>query len=72
MVVLSFEQWESMLDRKAVIELYAPPPLLVMEIVRNSTQSQGYLESHCLKMENTNQEKHLEGKIELSLGYFQP
>lgn len=42
LVVLSSDQWESMLDREAVIELYEPPPILVLEIVSDSTQSQDY------------------------------
>lgn len=42
LVVLSLEQWESLLDREAVIELYDPPPILVVEIVSESTQSQDY------------------------------
>lgn len=42
LVVLSAEQWESMLNREAVIELYEPPPLLVVEIVSDSTRSQDY------------------------------
>ena len=42
LVVLSSEQWGSLLDREAVIELYEPPPFLVVEIVSDSTQSQDY------------------------------
>lgn len=42
LVVLTTEQWESMLDREAVIELYEPPPILVVEIVSDSTRSQDY------------------------------
>lgn len=42
LVVLAAEQWESMLEREAVIELYEPPPLLVVEIVSDSTQNQDY------------------------------
>ena len=41
-VVLAAEQWEAMLDREAVIELYEPPPILVTEVVSESTQSQDY------------------------------
>ncbi|MBD2088335.1 Uma2 family endonuclease [Microcoleus sp. FACHB-1515] len=42
LVVLEFEQWEAMLDREAVIELYESPPILVVEIVSDSTRSQDY------------------------------
>jgi Uma2 family endonuclease len=42
LVVLASEQWEAMLEREAVIELYEPPPFLVVEIVSESTQSQDY------------------------------
>jgi len=42
LVVLTTEQWESMIDREAVIELYEPPPILVVEIVSESTRSQDY------------------------------
>jgi Uma2 family endonuclease len=41
-VVLATEQWESMLEREAVIQLYEPPPILVVEVTSESTQSQDY------------------------------
>jgi Uma2 family endonuclease len=40
--VLSIEQWEAMADREAVINLNEPPPLLVVEVVSPSTQTDDY------------------------------
>ncbi len=41
-VVLPIEQWQAMADREAVIDLSDPPPLLVVEVVSESTQSVDY------------------------------
>jgi Uma2 family endonuclease len=40
--VLTLTQWEAMADREAVINLNEPPPLLVVEVVSPSTQSDDY------------------------------
>jgi Uma2 family endonuclease len=40
--VLSIAQWEVMADREAVINLNEPPPLLVVEVVSPSTQTDDY------------------------------
>lgn len=40
--VISIEQWEAMQEREAVIELDEPPPLLVLEVVSESTKSADY------------------------------
>ncbi|MGI0484105.1 Uma2 family endonuclease [Pantanalinema rosaneae CENA516] len=40
--VLSIAQWEAMADREAVIDLNEPPPLLVVEVVSESTRSADY------------------------------
>lgn len=40
--VLSIEQWEAMQEREAVIELNELPPLLVVEVVSESTKSADY------------------------------
>ncbi|NEP62449.1 MAG: Uma2 family endonuclease [Symploca sp. SIO2G7] len=41
-VVLPLEQWKSLANREAVIELNEPPPILVLEVVSESTQSTDY------------------------------
>jgi len=41
-VVLPLEQWQSLANREAVIELNEPPPVLVLEVVSESTQSTDY------------------------------
>jgi Uma2 family endonuclease len=41
-VVLPIAQWEAMADTEAVIELNTPPPLLVVEVVSESTVSTDY------------------------------
>ena len=41
-IVLPIEQWEAMEEREAVIELNEPPPLLVVEVVSESTKSADY------------------------------
>ncbi len=41
-VVLLKAQWQAMRDREAVIELTDPPPLLVVEVVSDSTKSTDY------------------------------
>ncbi|NER19304.1 MAG: Uma2 family endonuclease [Symploca sp. SIO1C2] len=41
-VVLPLEQWQSLANREAVIELNEPPPILVLEVVSESTQSTDY------------------------------
>lgn len=41
-MVLPIEQWEAMEEREAVIELNEPPPLLVVEVVSESTKSADY------------------------------
>jgi Uma2 family endonuclease len=40
--ILSLPQWEAMADREAVINLNEPPPLLVVEVVSPSTQTDDY------------------------------
>lgn len=40
--VLPLEQWSELANREAVIELDAPPPILVVEVVSNSTQTTDY------------------------------
>jgi Uma2 family endonuclease len=40
--VLSIAQWEAMQEREAVIELNSPPPILVVEVVSESTASTDY------------------------------
>jgi Uma2 family endonuclease len=41
-VVLPLEQWRSLQTREAVIELDEPPPLLVVEVVSESTKTTDY------------------------------
>ncbi|MDB9315088.1 Uma2 family endonuclease, partial [Spirulina sp. CS-785/01] len=41
-VVLPTEQWEELANREAVIELSDPPPILVVEVVSESTQDTDY------------------------------
>ena len=40
--VLPVEQWESLGNREAVIELNEPPPILVVEVVSESTKNADY------------------------------
>lgn len=40
--VLPREQWESLLNREAVVELDDPPPLLVAEVVSSGTESRDH------------------------------
>jgi len=40
--VLSIEQWDAMAEREAVINLYEPPPFLVVEVVSPSTKVEDY------------------------------
>jgi Uma2 family endonuclease len=40
--VLTLEQWDSLQSREAVIRLNEPPPLLVVEVVSESTKSTDY------------------------------
>ncbi|NET56109.1 MAG: Uma2 family endonuclease [Symploca sp. SIO2E6] len=40
--VVTLEQWQGMLDRTAIIRLSEPPPLLVVEVVSESTQTTDY------------------------------
>lgn len=40
--VLPLAQWEAMSDRKAVINLNEPPPILVVEVVSLSTKADDY------------------------------
>ncbi|SRR5579883_2139277 len=40
--VLSLAQWEAMENREAVIDFNEPPPLLVVEVVSPSTQTDDY------------------------------
>lgn len=40
--VLPVTQWEAMSDREAVIDLHEPPPVLVVEVVSESTQADDY------------------------------
>ncbi len=44
--VLSIAQWEAMQEREAVIELNDPPPVLVVEVVSESTASTDYRAKH--------------------------
>jgi len=44
--VLSIAQWEAMQEREAVIELNSPPPILVVEVVSESTASTDYRAKH--------------------------
>lgn len=41
-VVLPVAQWESLANREAVIELNEPPPLLVVEVVSETTRTTDY------------------------------
>ncbi|QIR36876.1 Uma2 family endonuclease [Tolypothrix sp. PCC 7910] len=41
-VVLTTEQWEALFNREAIIELNEPPPILVAEVVSESTQTTDY------------------------------
>jgi Uma2 family endonuclease len=41
-VVIPLEQWRTLQNREAVIELNEPPPLLVLEVVSESTKSTDY------------------------------
>jgi len=41
-VVLSLSQWRELRNREAVIELNEPPPLLVVEVVSESTKTVDY------------------------------
>jgi len=45
-VVLPVEQWDAMRSREAIIELTDPPPLLVVEVVSESTVSTDYRAKH--------------------------
>ena len=45
-VVLPIEQWEAMRITEAIIELQDPPPLLVVEVVSESTVSTDYRAKH--------------------------
>jgi Uma2 family endonuclease len=40
--VLSLNQWDTLTDREAVINLNEPPPFLVVEVVSPSTQTDDY------------------------------
>jgi len=40
--VVTLEQWQGMLERTAIIRLSEPPPLLVLEVVSESTQTTDY------------------------------
>ncbi len=40
--VLLIEQWEAMTEREAIIELNEPPPILVVEVVSESTKTTDY------------------------------
>ncbi|MEM9815177.1 MAG: Uma2 family endonuclease, partial [Cyanobacteria bacterium P01_D01_bin.6] len=42
LTVLTLEQWETLQAREAVIRLNEPPPLLVVEVVSESTKSTDY------------------------------
>ena len=42
LTVLTLEQWETLQTREAVIRLNEPPPLLVVEVVSESTKSTDY------------------------------
>jgi Uma2 family endonuclease len=41
-VVLPIAQWQQLQDQEAVIDLHDPPPLLVVEVVSESTRSTDY------------------------------
>jgi Uma2 family endonuclease len=41
-MVLPIEQWENLANREAIIELNEPPPILVVEVVSESTQTTDY------------------------------
>ncbi len=41
-IVLPLEQWETLANREAVIELNEPPPILVVEVVSESTKTTDY------------------------------
>jgi len=41
-VVLPVAQWQQLQDQEAVIDLHDPPPLLVVEVVSESTKSTDY------------------------------
>ncbi|MGF1523765.1 MAG: Uma2 family endonuclease [Leptolyngbyaceae cyanobacterium] len=45
-VVLPIEQWAAMQATEAIIELHDPPPLLVVEVVSESTVSTDYRAKH--------------------------
>ncbi|WP_017326863.1 Uma2 family endonuclease [Synechococcus sp. PCC 7336] len=45
-VVLPTEQWEAMQTQAAIIKLHDPPPLLVVEVVSESTVSTDYRAKH--------------------------
>ncbi|NMF83360.1 Uma2 family endonuclease [Nodosilinea sp. P-1105] len=40
--ILPLGQWDAMADREAVIRLHEPPPLLVVEVVSDSTEADDY------------------------------
>lgn len=40
--ILPLAQWDAMADREAVISLHEPPPLLVVEVVSDSTKADDY------------------------------
>jgi Uma2 family endonuclease len=41
-VVLPIAQWQNLANREAIVELNEPPPLLVVEVVSESTQTTDY------------------------------
>lgn len=41
-VIITTQQWESLSNREAVIELNESPPILVVEVVSESTQTTDY------------------------------
>ncbi|WP_264307689.1 Uma2 family endonuclease [Nodosilinea nodulosa] len=45
-VLLPMEQWEALQAKEAVIELTDPPPLLVVEVVSDSTVATDYRAKH--------------------------
>jgi Uma2 family endonuclease len=45
-VVLPVTQWEAMRSREAIVDLTDPPPLLVVEVVSDSTVSTDYRAKH--------------------------
>lgn len=45
-VVLRLDQWEELADKEAVIELYDPRPLLVVEVVSPSSETEDYRKKH--------------------------